>query len=766
MRALGSDDNYHLRRARFAVANFPRTIVFDRMMNFPAGGVPIWPPLYDLMLAAPSRVMHGAAAAPEAIEREAAWVPPVLAAGTIAIAGAIGAELFGPGGAAICALFLAVCPGHILWTQYGHTDQHVAESFFGSLALFLFLRARDPDARRPAAREAAAGIALAAAVLAWQGAIYWGAIFALALVLEAVRTRRSVLRPALLVLGAPAALLVAAATAFWLGPFRPPLTYVSFGFFQPLFLAALAGGTVAIDTALRAARRQVSREDAVRRGVVLAAAAAVVLLPFSAPALARPRSGSRLRRRADEGEVAGGAGYVSYPRDWLKGIFEARPLFADGPGLAWKQLSAAFFLSPLAILVWARRFFRGDRPGLHAALAVWAAVTLLLAVAQRLNVYYAALLAAVALAEAARWAQKRIGGAPLRRFAVPAAVALLLAGPMFVGVLGEIRAVRVPGSDLFATLEWMRSELPHEIGAYDSRLLDAVPPPELARASAVLAPWSLGHLVLYNAELPVVANNFGYGFLDSIRFFLATTEEEALALARARRARWVVVTDLVPRMNDYAGYLGRPPLLTGATRRDGPDAGLFSDAPIAALRLRRLGRTHRRPDDSAPLILSAAVPIADGDPARRPLGRPLEGLRDREIRESSQSVFSFSRRAVDLLTGGVLRPVTMPSRPPSIPPPEDLPENPRRSRPGSARRKRAPRRRRHERGHGHEPTQPPGFGSASPAANAPSDDRGRDDGQPRPPGTRRNSGWAGATHPSGSGTTARRSAGATEIVSG
>ena len=89
VRALGSDDHYHLRRARFAVANFPRTLVFDPMMNFPAGGVPIWPPLYDLMLAAPTRVLHGPAAPAEALEREAAWVPPALAAATILLGGGV-----------------------------------------------------------------------------------------------------------------------------------------------------------------------------------------------------------------------------------------------------------------------------------------------------------------------------------------------------------------------------------------------------------------------------------------------------------------------------------------------------------------------------------------------------------------------------------------------------------------------------------------------------------------------------------------------------
>jgi asparagine N-glycosylation enzyme membrane subunit Stt3 len=122
----------------------------------------------------------------------------------------------------------------------------------------------------------------------------------------------------------------------------------------------------------------------------------------------------------------------------------------------------------------------------------------------------------------------------------------------------------------------MRLRLPHAIDAYDARLLSREVPPELARAASVLAPWGLGHLILYDAELPVVANNFGYGFLDSIRFFLAESEEEALAIARARRARWVLATDLVPRMNDYAEYLGRPSYLRRTGQGLAPEPAYFS----------------------------------------------------------------------------------------------------------------------------------------------------------------------------------------------
>jgi len=196
---------------------------------------------------------------------------------------------------------------------------------------------------------------------------------------------------------------------------------------------------------------------------------------------------------------------------------------------------------------------RGPAPATHLALAIWGAVTLVLAISQRLNVYYAAPLVALSAVELFRLARARIGRSPA------AAIAFLLLLPMAAGLRDELRAVRVPGSDLFETLAWMRRSLPHAVDAYDPRLLGGPPPPGLASAASVLAPWSLGHRILYDAELPVVSNNFGYGFEDSIRFFLAETEDDALAIARRRRARWVLATDLAPRMNDYAGYIGRPP---------------------------------------------------------------------------------------------------------------------------------------------------------------------------------------------------------------
>src|SRR5215471_11750170 len=103
--ALTSDDNYHLRRARFALAHYPGTILFDPLMNFPAGGVPIWPPLFDVALATPTRIVHGSEASPDVFGREAAAVPLFFAAGAILFAGLLGRQLYGHGGGVAAALF-------------------------------------------------------------------------------------------------------------------------------------------------------------------------------------------------------------------------------------------------------------------------------------------------------------------------------------------------------------------------------------------------------------------------------------------------------------------------------------------------------------------------------------------------------------------------------------------------------------------------------------------------------------------------------------
>jgi dolichyl-phosphooligosaccharide-protein glycotransferase len=556
-RFVSSDCLYHMRRARFAVAHFPRTIIFDPTINYPRGGVAIWPPMFDVLLALPARLLSGPAAKPAEIERLASLVPPVLGALAIFCAGLLGQTLRRGAGPAT-ALFVALCGAHLMYSQYGHTDQHVAESLAGTLALFLFLRAR---ARPGFGRELAAGVALGFAVLVWHGAIFWGALFALALCLDALRRPASeIVRAAAVTLGSGAA-VAAGGTLAWLGGEHVPFTYVSFGWFQPAFLLALAEGVVLLDTALRlAARRPL---PGFGKRLVLLGAGTAILLPVGAPLLRGLAGGLGYLLRSNP-TASSDAASLRFPRELLRQIFETRPLLADGPGFALDTLSAAFFLAPIAVVVWALRALRGPRRSEHLVLAAWGLLTLEFALSQRLNIYYAAPLCGLTVVEASRWAATRLrrvlGRRRPPRLAAEIAAGLLLFATVIPGLRRQLAAAYAPGEDLIHTLEWARVHLPHPFSMYDAGFVPPTRPvPGLSGSPSVLAPWSLGHFVTYYAEEPTAADNFGYGFFDAVRFFLADREDEALAIARARRARWVFVTDLLPKMNDYGDILHRGP---------------------------------------------------------------------------------------------------------------------------------------------------------------------------------------------------------------
>jgi asparagine N-glycosylation enzyme membrane subunit Stt3 len=565
-----------MRRATFAVAHFPRIPIFDPLIDFPRGAVGIWPPLFDVVLALPARVLHGAGASRDEIASAASAAIPFLGALAV-LATALLAGAVRRGAAVPAALFVALCGAHVQYSQYGHTDQHVAESLTSLLCLAFFLRAR---ARPGPAREAVAGIFLGIAALTWQGAICWGALFALVLALDSARRPAGeVFRAAALVFGC-AALVDAAGVEYWLRGEAVPFTFISFGWFQPVFLAAMAAGVIAIDAARAAIRRDAPR-SLFRHAATLLLLAGI--LRGRIPDLARNlAAGIGYVTKTSRGSAAAG-GLTSFPREMLLQIYEVRPLLADGFRLAFDTLSLAFFLVPLAIVVWVARAVRGPRRSEHLAISGWALLTLWLALSQRLNVYYAAPLAALAGWEIARQVATRASrawapAASSRRVAsrLRAGIAITLVATALPGLERQLSTRYAPGDDLIATMEWARTHLEHAVSAYDPRFLPpGSPVPELDRAGAMLSPWALGHFVTFYAELPAPADAFGYGFTDSIRFFLAETEEEALAIARDRRSRWVAVTDLTPKMNDYARILGRPPYLLASETGLAPTSAYF-----------------------------------------------------------------------------------------------------------------------------------------------------------------------------------------------
>lgn len=522
---------YHLRRARFALENFPRTVIIDPLMNFPYGGLCVWPPLFDVTLAIPSLLKR------QFSERAAYFVPLVYAAVAIFAAGAAGTAARRKWGL-LAALFVAVCPGHIQYSQFGHTDQHVAESCWGFLTLALFLY----SCRKPSVRtEAGTGLAFAMALLTWQGAVFWGPLLALPLISEAIFERQNLAR-AFRILGI-STIISAAGTLYWLNGFTVPFTYVSFGWFQPVFVSVCLG-LVMLPNIRRAPG------PATALALACFAPLAFFYREFAAGTLA----GILHLASASSGAESASGAHLSLSKEWLSIILEYKPLLADSWTWALTFLSPAFFLLPAAILLWILRAIAGRNRSLNIALAGTCAFLFFFTLMQRRNVYYAALPAALCSVELSAFLSTRFG----RRIVFYVSFAVLVA-PMLLGYTKELRGGYEAGKERLEAVSILKKITPQEIDPYDPRFLEPEASlPELKTAGSVLSFWSQGHLVTYYGERPVVANNFGYGFMDSLHFYFADTEEKALSIAKERRIRYVVVMELLPVMNQYAGVLNLP----------------------------------------------------------------------------------------------------------------------------------------------------------------------------------------------------------------
>src|SRR4029077_12572394 len=108
------------------------------------------------------------------------------------------------------ALFVAISPGHLQYSQFAHTDQHVAESCWGFLALACFLWSSKPQRTQREQSylyEILCGLFSTCALLTWQGGIFWAPLFAAAIIFECFKDSPSArLLKGLFVLGIPALL--------------------------------------------------------------------------------------------------------------------------------------------------------------------------------------------------------------------------------------------------------------------------------------------------------------------------------------------------------------------------------------------------------------------------------------------------------------------------------------------------------------------------------------------------------------------------------
>ena len=584
---VGADELYHMRRIWFTVVNFPASLTFDRYMNHPEGAPPIWPPLFDWVIAALARGLVGSGDQ-HAVEVVAAWMPPLIGALGVVAAAWLVRRTFSPLAGFVTGALLVALPMHTRHSNLGMVDHHVAVGLFATLLLGAAMGLVGPQARPRVALVTGALIALT--LLLWPGFLLQVVVIQLFFVAHLLATQEQPLAVA-------RARSLAAAhglATLLLAPFCVGHDWKDFGplspqvlsNFQPLWLGAAA--VVFGLLALFWSRPALGRERRQRIGSALALGA------FSLVAAWRgvPGLAEAVGHAAGWFEADPFLGVVSELSPLL------RPLGAFDPAYGHGNFSYLFWAYPFALAGLAWMAFAERRAEVLLLLTVSAAFGAATLYQQRFGDVFAAGFALVmgpALAAVLRFA----GRGPVAPRAAQAAAALVLGAlalmPQALAYWDEwvasatvLRGERVGYGPLVRrrmvlerAARFLARESPPTAG-----YLDATVRPEYGVVSA----WGQGHVLRYYSERPMVQDNFGpwggrSGFDAAREYFGSRDEERAVEIAARLGARYVVASPMgsgqAPPARDSLALRLMPKPAEGGSLA-------FRDAPERALARHRL----------------------------------------------------------------------------------------------------------------------------------------------------------------------------------
>ncbi|MFP6605080.1 MAG: STT3 domain-containing protein [Myxococcota bacterium] len=541
---FGTDAYYHLRRVLFTLENPPAILGFDRYINFPHGGQPIWPPVFDWLLALVAWPVHagGDPASALRVESWLAWLPPILGAATVVLLYFLARRLFDPTTALVSAGILSLLSGHYWYSQIGFVDHHAAVALLSTGLLVLAVRLLDGMTEgRPGSLAAATGVTLGALLLVWPGGLLHVLVLETALLFY-WGTRNS--RPEAC-RAAMAAAVVNAVAVVVVAPFGIGQTWTNWSDFSPAVLSHFQPwlfSALAIHAAACAAIWRGTWGSAKTQRIAQSLAIGAALLLLSVWLIPALTTGAVEALR-----------WLLKEETFQAVVVESKPLFADGTTVAEARLSRFVYLVPLAALAlaWLSRG-ASNRPALRLVVlqvVVLGAVTLLqrrffntfsVMVALCLGWTLVALFRAAQGRGAPRWAT----GTAVVTAAIWLLLPVLESYRLPLRNLGEVLAGRsmtlptaVQQRRSFAQAAvWLRENSPPTAG-----FLDAAVAPEYG----VLAFWTHGHLVEYVARRPSIVNNFGddlggTNFLESYRFFQAG-DAEAREIGSRLGVRYVLM---------------------------------------------------------------------------------------------------------------------------------------------------------------------------------------------------------------------------------
>jgi asparagine N-glycosylation enzyme membrane subunit Stt3 len=490
---VGGDSHYHLRRIEGALRGAIPT--FDPWMNWPAGGIAPWADGFDVLGALFAAVAGRGTSRPETFVAIFLW-PVVL--GVLSVWATIDLtrtltprrDRWTPLAAGLIAAFV---PVFVAVSSFGFVDHHIAEALSMMLLATWCVRRfpAEGEGVPGAAWEVAGAGAVALALWVFSGGMLYVALAAVPLGLAALFSGSA---QRLLGSGAPAlvggGVLGAAATIPSLRVHERLVSFALPSLLQPC-VVVIAG--TAIGAVVLVSHRSAGRKPVPRALLAFGVVGALLLLV--------PGVLHQVRSAAD--------GWLFRHDPWIAEIAEFQPLLAFRAQDPWGLDRVREFLGPVGILgvialpIGAVIGWRYSRTR-AAAFAFLAAALTALAVLQVRFSRLAAPMLAVAIALAFRGLALQVARLPrVRRFAAPAP---LLGAMALVLGSGSLRSQLAVG-DSTELLSLYRASL-------ELRLDRA---PIHGRGDGVLAPWDVGHIVMYLSGRPVTANGFG-SYLESASF--------------------------------------------------------------------------------------------------------------------------------------------------------------------------------------------------------------------------------------------------------
>ncbi|VVB90262.1 Dolichyl-monophosphooligosaccharide--protein glycotransferase AglB [uncultured archaeon] len=193
--AFASDDAvFQMRLVENTLNNFPHRLFYDAFTVYPTGTAIHWGPLWTQMIATLSLIAGLGSYNMQTVNAIAAYFPAVMGALVVFPVYYIGKLLYNRSAGLLAAFMIAVLPGQFFSrSTLGFTDHHVAEVFFSTAAMALFMLAikagrerniklsglnlKENLKEKPVLYSILAGIMLAAFHITWPGALFFIMIF-------------------------------------------------------------------------------------------------------------------------------------------------------------------------------------------------------------------------------------------------------------------------------------------------------------------------------------------------------------------------------------------------------------------------------------------------------------------------------------------------------------------------------------------------------------------------------------------------------------